>query len=248
MPQRHKIQAVLQNLEKGNLDIQQALDQIIGVESNEFSTLDTSRQERTGLPETIFGLKKTTEQLLHLVQQLNDYGQTALVTRVDGTKAQALCERFPDAEYSREGNCFLLHPPTPKSIDQVGILCAGTSDLPVLEEARLSLKSTGHIAKTFVDIGVAGLHRLLSRTDEINECQVLLVIAGMEGALASVAGGLFSAPIIAVPTSVGYGAHLGGIAPLLGMLNSCAPGVSVVNIDNGYGAAIVAARIMEQRL
>ena len=170
MPQRHKTHAVLQNLKSGNLDIQQALDQIIGVESNEFSTLDTARQQRTGLPETIFGLKKTTEQLLHLVQQLNDYGQTALVTRVDDSKAEALCAKFPDAEYSSAGQCFLLHPPPPKSIDEVGILCAGTSDLPVLEEALLSLKSTGHIAKTFVDIGVAGLHRLLSRTEEIQKC------------------------------------------------------------------------------
>lgn len=246
MPQRHKIHSILQNLSSGDLDIEQALDQIIGVESSEFSTLDTARQERTGLPETIFGLKKTTEQLLHLVQKLNDYGQTALVTRVEAAKGEALCTRFPEGEYSIAGQCFLLSPPQAKTIDKVGILCAGTSDLPVLEEARLSLKSTGHVAKTFVDIGVAGIHRLLSRVEEIQECQVLIVIAGMEGALASVVGGIFKAPIIAVPTSVGYGSHLGGITPLLGMLNSCAPGVSVVNIDNGYGAAIVAARIMEQ--
>lgn len=246
MKQRKEIQDLLQRFKQGEVSDTLAIDEILGVHTSEFSTLDTNRQIRTGAPETVFGLRKTSEQMIHLTRQLTKRNQTALITRISQEKGEALMAEFPNGTYSEEGQCFLLNPPKVRTEGAVGLICAGTSDLYVLEEAKQTLMANGHLPSVFVDIGVAGIHRLLSRTDEIGKSKVLIVIAGMEGALASVVGGLFRSPIIAVPTSVGYGSHLNGITPLLGMLNSCSPGVSVVNIDNGYGAAMAACRIVEQ--
>jgi len=173
------------------------------------------------------------------------HGRNILVTRLDGEKGTALCNQFPEGEYDIDARTFCL---VQQKIEITGrgkvlVICAGTSDLPVAREAVITAKMLGNEVEELVDVGVAGIHRLLARQELLREAAVLIVIAGMEGALPSVVGGLVAVPVIAVPTSVGYGASFGGIAALLGMLNSCASGVTVVNIDNGFGAAFAANRI-----
>ena len=204
---------------------------------------DHDRGARTGLPEVIYAAGKTREQTERLAREFYARAQFALATRVDPADGAALVATLPDAHYdprSRILRCGSL-PPTGA---RVGVVCAGTSDIPVAEEAAQTLEAFGHGAERFYDVGVAGLHRVLSRVDELNRCTVLIVVAGMEGALPSVVGGLVRAPLVAVPTSVGYGASFGGLAALLAMLNSCSPGVAVVNIDNGFGAAAFAHKLV----
>ena len=209
-----------------------------------FATLDLGRLRRTGHPEVIFGQGKTAGQIAALLQALHAAGQEALATRVDPEKADAALLLTPGAVYHPLARC--LHLPAPQPPPRLGnitVVCAGTSDLPVAEEAALVAEILGNRVVRIHDVGVAGLHRLLARLDDLRAARVIVAVAGMEGALPSVLGGLVDKPVIAVPTSVGYGANLGGLSALLSMLNSCAAGVSVVNIDNGFGAAAQASLI-----
>ena len=215
------------------------------VEDLGFARVDHHREERCGFPEVIFGLGKTPEEIVAIGRSVLGHAERLLVTRAEPAAAAALREAFPDARWEERARCVTVvrdrEPRAPAG--RVLVVSAGTSDLPVAEEARVTAGVTGSRVDTLYDAGVAGIHRLLARTDLLDEARVVVVVAGMEGALASVVGGLCSVPVIAVPTSVGYGASFGGIAPLLAMLNSCAAGVAVVNIDNGFGAGFLASRI-----
>lgn len=209
-----------------------------------FAKVDTHRATRTGDPEVVFAQGKSSEQTVHIMRALHQAHpeRAVLATRVDESTAVALGEDFPGIELDPLGRTAVLGPmPTP--VGKVLVVCAGTSDLPVAAEATTTSRVFGADAELISDVGVAGLHRLLAVRDRLHEADALIVVAGMEGALPSVVGGLTGVPIVAVPTSIGYGASFGGLAALLAMLNSCAPGVAVVNIDNGFGAAVHASRI-----
>jgi len=210
--------------------------------------VDHHRALRQPLAEVVYGAGKTAEQLQPIVAALQRQGSNVLVTRLDAGKAEALRTTFPAAEYDPLGRILSLRvaPPTVRP-GRVLVVCAGTSDLPVAREAVVTARFAGHEVQELKDVGVAGLHRLLAHTEALRSVDVLIVVAGMEGALPSVVGGLVAAPVIAVPTSVGYGAAFDGVAALLGMLNSCAGGITVVNIDNGFGAAMAACRILAAR-
>ena len=205
--------------------------------------LDLERRQRLGLVEAIWGEHKSADQIIAIALEFQRSGELALVTRVDPTKATAIGQAIPEFVHHSQARCLTLGKLPNPSQPAVGLLCGGSSDLPVLAEAELALHCHGIGSQRYADVGVAGLHRLLKVIPELNELKLLIAFAGMEGALPTVVGGLVGKPIIAVPTSVGYGASFGGIAALLGMLNSCAPGVSVVNIDNGFGAGYLAGLI-----
>ncbi|HOE60046.1 MAG TPA: nickel pincer cofactor biosynthesis protein LarB [Kiritimatiellia bacterium] len=212
-----------------------------------FAKPDFDRQRRLGMPEVVFGSGKTAVQIAAIMRALNDAGQNAFVTRVTPEQAAAVQTEIPDAVYREEAHILTRDvAPLPQPEGKVAVLCAGTSDLLVAEEAALTAERLGARIERVYDVGVAGLHRLLSRIDRFEDARAIVVVAGMEGALPSVVGGLTDRPVIAVPTSVGYGASFQGLAALLGMLNSCAAGVTVVNIDNGFGAGVAAARINRQ--
>jgi NCAIR mutase (PurE)-related protein len=208
-----------------------------------FAKIDHHRALRDDLPEVILGEGKTSEQVVAVAQKLVERSGRLLVTRVDESCFQAIREHVPDAVYHREARAVTAdrHPAAP--VSGVMILCAGTADLPVAEEAAVTAELMGHQVERVYDVGVAGIHRLFDHLSKLREARVLVVVAGMEGALPSVVAGLVAVPVIAVPTSTGYGAAFQGLAPLLTMLNSCAPGVAVVNIDNGFGAGYLAAVI-----
>ncbi len=236
--------SVLEALQKGEIDIQTATEQLQGFADLGHSRVDLNRAERNGAPEVVFGAGKTADQIIEIIGSLRRNGDGALVTRIGAEAAGVVGKAIPDAMY--HGQARLLQLGTgaaDKPSTKIAVVCAGTSDLPVAEEARLTAEFYGNDVERVYDAGVAGLHRLLSSIELIRACRVVIVVAGMEGALPSVVGGLVKAPVIAVPTSVGYGASFGGVAALLGMLNSCASGLSVVNIDNGFGAAFLANRI-----
>ncbi|MDQ3389294.1 MAG: nickel pincer cofactor biosynthesis protein LarB, partial [Gemmatimonadota bacterium] len=204
------------------------------------------RALRQGFPEVVFGEGKTPAQLVEIVRRIDHRGDGVLATRVAPAAAELLRAEIPEIELDDLSRTALLPPRQPSARRMAGtvlVITAGTSDLPVAEEAVVTLRAFGNPVERLADIGVAGLHRLLAARDALLDAAVIIVVAGMEGALPSVVGGLVSAPVIAVPTSVGYGAAFGGVAALLGMLNSCASGVTVVNIDNGFGAACAASRI-----
>lgn len=212
-----------------------------------FARLDHHRATRQGFPEVVYGPGKTTAQLLEICDRLAARGTGFLVTRVEAEGRSALAERFPDAEVNELGRIVHLPGeggPPGGGAGPVLVVSAGTGDLHVAEEAAVTARAMGCEVDRLYDVGVAGLHRLLRQTDRLARAAVVIVVAGMEGALPSVVGGLVRVPVIAVPTSVGYGAAFGGLAALLGMLNSCAAGVTVVNIDNGFGAACAASRIL----
>jgi NCAIR mutase (PurE)-related protein len=209
-----------------------------------FAQVDTHRALRKGFPEVIFGAGKTSQQVVKIAGQLVKHRQPVLITRVGAEHARALKRKFRKAVHHETARCVTIeNKPLPKRPGRIGIICAGTSDLPVAEEAAVTAEIMGNRVERLFDVGVAGLHRLLNRMDLLQQCNVLVVAAGMEGALPRVVGGLVDKPVIAVPTSVGYGASFGGIAALLGMLNSCASGVTVVNIDNGFGAGYAASQM-----
>lgn len=217
-------------------------------ESLEHATLDHHRALRCGFPEVIFGLGKTPAQFAAIFDRLAAKGGNVLATRVAPDAARLVKRRHRTAVHEPVARTLTLRQIPPESAEGdpfVAIVCAGTADLPVAEEARITCEIMDRRTETFYDVGVAGLHRLLSRLERLREAAVIVVVAGMEGALPSVVGGLVAAPVIAVPTSVGYGASFGGLAALLTMLNSCASGVSVVNIDNGFGAGYQAALIAD---
>jgi pyridinium-3,5-biscarboxylic acid mononucleotide synthase len=208
------------------------------------STLDTHRELRCGHPEVVYGAGKTPLQLVEISRALLEHSDRLLITRTSDEAAALLCSELPRAVHHPASGCITVEPDgTGEGEGLVLVVCAGTSDLPVAEEAAVTARMLGARVERLNDVGVAGLHRLLGRTELLREAHALVVVAGMEGALPSVVGGLVERPVIAVPTSVGYGASLGGIAALLAMLNSCASGISVVNIDNGFGAGYQAALI-----
>ena len=209
-----------------------------------FARVDTDRARRCGFPEVIFGAGKTPAEVLAIGRTILAQDGVLLVSRASEEQHRALATDFPAARWHARARCITVElAPLPKMGGVVGVLCAGTSDLPVADEAAVTLEIFGNRVERFNDIGVAGLHRLLAVRDQLEVCAVLIVVAGMEGALPSAVAGLVSKPVIAVPTSIGYGASFGGLAALLGMLNSCGSGVTVVNIDNGFGAAYAAAQI-----
>lgn len=242
------ILTILKDVQNGSNSIEEGLARFrnFPTESVPDACLDHQRQVRTGIPEVIYGASKSAEQIATIAEAMLQQGGPVLATRVDPEKAQGVLARLPLFHYADAARMLIYNPaPTDQSRyrGQTLLISAGTSDLPVAEEARLTLEALGHPVAKLYDAGVAGLHRLLCRQDILRQATVIIVVAGMEGALPSVVGGLVSCPVIAVPTSVGYGASFGGIAALLGMLNSCAPGVAVVNIDNGFGAACMAEAI-----
>ncbi|WP_224361638.1 nickel pincer cofactor biosynthesis protein LarB [Hyalangium versicolor] len=211
-----------------------------------YATLDTHRSLRFGFPEVVLGEPKTVEQLLGIVGALVDRKQTVLVTRLQPDKAEALLSRFPKGEYHAVSRIFHLKQGKRKA-GRVAVVTAGTSDIPVAEEAAITAEAMGATVRRVYDVGVAGIHRLLRRREEIQECHAAVVVAGMEGALASALGGLVGIPVVAVPTSVGYGANFKGVSALLAMVNSCASNVAVVNIDNGFGGGFYATLISRTR-
>lgn len=238
------LQAILQSVRDGSLSVDSAATKLQGFEDLGHSRVDLRRAERNGAAEVIFGQNKTTEQIVEIMHSLSDRGENVLATRIKPETALTLKANFPGLTYhDLSGLVMLRHKAVEAAPTKVAVVCAGTSDLSVAEEAALTAEFYGNPIERVYDAGVAGLHRLLASLDTIRSCRVVVVVAGMEGALASVVGGLIKAPIIAVPTSVGYGANFGGLSALLTMLNSCASGISVVNIDNGFGAGFLASRI-----
>jgi NCAIR mutase (PurE)-related protein len=211
------------------------------------ATVDHHRALRHGLPEVIFGEGKDVEQIARITEEIATAGQNVLVTRVSADKAAALCERIPRFVHVPVARILHLEltPVPPRTRGPVAVVTGGTSDMGVAEEAAWTLKAVGLEPLRLYDVGVAGIHRLLHRVDDLCRAAAVIVVAGMEGALPSVVGGIVSAPIVAVPTSVGYGTALAGFTPLFAMLTSCASGVAVVNIDSGFGAAMVVHRILK---
>lgn len=209
-----------------------------------FATLDTHRALRKGFPEVIFGAGKTPTQVVQIAARLFAREQRILVTRIGPEHARRLRRRFKQAVHHELARCVTIERKAlPKRPGTIVVVCAGTSDLPVAEEAAVTAEIMGNRVDRITDVGVAGVHRLFGRLEVIQRANVIIVVAGMEGALPSVVAGLVSRPVIAVPTSVGYGTSFGGLAPLLAMLNSCASGLTVVNIDNGFGAGYAASQI-----
>ena len=207
-----------------------------------FAKLDLHREKRKGFPEVVFCEGKTTNQILKIVKNIYAANKRVLLTRVSPEQARKLRKVFPKGYLNRTARVFYLGK-LPQKKGSIAILSAGTADIPVAEEAAITAEVMGSYVKRIYDVGVAGIHRLLAFKKDIEASRVIAIVAGMDGVLASVAGGLFRRPIIAVPTSIGYGLNLKGVTPLLTMLNSCAPGVAVVNIDNGFGAGYLASII-----
>ncbi|MEM6899783.1 MAG: nickel pincer cofactor biosynthesis protein LarB [Pseudomonadota bacterium] len=235
---------ILEAYKNGAIDIQTALTQLKGFENLGHSRVDLNRAERNGASEVIYGAGKTPSQIIEIMNSLAARDQNILVTRLTAETAAAIKTKFPKSTYTELPRLLsLVNEPMPTAAHRIAVVCAGTSDLPIAEEAAVTAEFYGNPVERVYDAGVAGLHRLLASLDTINSCRVVVVVAGMEGALPSVVGGLVKAPVIAVPTSVGYGANFGGLSALLTMINSCASGVSVVNIDNGFGAGFLASRI-----
>ena len=248
-----EVKELLQETRSGATTVDEALNALrrLPVDDVGFAQLDLHRELRQGLPEAIYAEGKTPEQTVEIAGRLLQ-GTTApvLATRVSPETAEALLDKHPEASYSEPGRVVVLRAEQrrPMPLGTAAILSAGTSDLPVAEEAAVTAEALGIAVDRVTDVGVAGLHRLLDIQDKLHQSDVVIVVAGMEGALASLVGGIASAPVVAVPTSVGYGASFGGLAALLAMLNSCAAGITVCNIDNGFGAAVFAARVLRKKL
>ena len=238
------VRKTLEALQSGSLDIETAQAQIQGFRDLGHSRVDLEREARNGTPEVIYGENKAPGQIIEIMTTMQSREQNVLATRIAPSAANEILETFPRAHYHELARLLELRHFEPELTEtKIAIVCAGTSDLPIAEEARITAEFYGNRVEQVYDCGVAGLHRLLASLDTIRSCRVVVVVAGMEGALPSVVGGLVKSPIIAVPTSVGYGANFGGLSALLTMLNSCASGVSVVNIDNGFGGGFLASRI-----
>ncbi len=244
---RERVRALLLAVQRGETSADDAAEQLARLPfvATGDARVDLHRALRQGLPEVIFGPGKTAPQIVDIVQALRRAGQHALATRVDAATARQVLEALPDGAYLPEARLLWFGPSEVpvRGRGVIAVVCAGVADLPVAYEALEVARRFGNKVELLADVGVAGLHRLLADTALLREAQVCIVVAGMEGALPSVVGGLVGSPVIAVPTSVGYGASFGGVAALLGMLTSCASNVAVVNIDNGFGAATVATLI-----
>ena len=246
--QAHQLKALLEQVKSGDIGIDEAIEKLrhLPFEDLGFACIDHHRQIRRGFPEVIFCPGKTTEQIIKIFESLAEKGNNVLATRAEREVFDALAEtrKFPQARYEELARAIVLEQKkTPRSKTVLPIVTAGTADLPVAAEARVTAEIMGQQTELICDVGVAGLHRLLGHLVKLQNANVAIVVAGMEGALASVVGGLVSCPVIAVPTSVGYGSSFEGLSALLTMINSCAAGVTVVNIDNGFSAAITATLI-----
>jgi NCAIR mutase (PurE)-related protein len=241
-----QLRLLLGQVREGTVDIDGALNKMrhLPFEDLGFAKVDHHRALRHGMPEVVFGLGKTTEQVVAIAGKLLDRSPNVLITRVSKATADSLMSLYEGGEYfPLSGTVRYLREPKIQGKGKIAVVCAGTSDIFVAEEALVTAETMGNDVDSIYDIGVAGIHRLISNRSRLMEAHVAIVCAGMEGALPSVVGGLVSCPVIAVPTSVGYGASFHGLAALLGMLNSCASNVTVVNIDNGFGAGYVASLI-----
>lgn len=237
---------LLEQFREGKIALETALQafQAAPVADLGFASVDTHRALRKGFPEVIYGAGKTADQIAKIAAHLFAREERFLITRISPEKARVVKRKIKSAVFHEAAGCVTVEKtPAAKRSGTIAILCAGTSDVPVAEEAAVTADIMGNTVVRVYDIGVAGLHRMLGRLETIQKANVIVVVAGMEGALPSVVAGLVSRPVIAVPTSVGYGASFGGISALLGMLNSCGSGVTVVNIDNGFGAAYAASQI-----
>ena len=232
---------------EGKLPVEQAADQLthLSFENIGCAHVDHHRALRKGFPEVIFGQGKTSEQIIAILEKLEISENIVLVTRIDQEKATSVLSRFTSAQYFDDANLLKIEkqPPAITGQGKILIVSAGTSDIPVAMEAFLTAKAMGNRVSTLFDVGVAGIHRLFAYQEDLEKASVIIVAAGMEGALPSVVGGLVKAPVIAVPTSIGYGTSFNGMTALLGMLNSCSSNIAVVNIDNGFGAGYMASTI-----
>jgi len=245
MDQQH-LRELFQDVHSGEVSIEAAMGRLkhMPFEDLGFAKVDHNRALRCGMPEVVFGKGKTTDQIVAIATQILERASNVLITRAEKEAAEGLIARFPDAEYfPLSGALRVWRDRTVHGKGKLAVVCAGTSDLFVAEEAYVTAEIMGNDCFQIHDIGVAGIHRLMNNRERLTEARVIVVCAGMEGALPSAVGGLVSCPVIAVPTSIGYGASFGGLAALLGMLNSCASNVTVVNIDNGFGAGYVASLI-----
>lgn len=243
----HDLRQLLTQVASGDLAPDQAVERLrlLPFEDLGFAKVDHHRALRTGFPEVIYCERKTPDQVVEIATRIAGMAPCVLASRASREVYEAVAARFPDAEYHEPARCIVIgeKPTPPEGCPSVLVITAGTSDIGVAEEAALVAEAAGVPVDRLFDVGVAGLHRLLVHHEKMLQAGVLVVVAGMEGALASVVGGLVDKPVIAVPTSVGYGASFGGVAALLAMLNSCAAGMAVVNIDNGFGAGYMAAMI-----
>ena len=242
-----RLKRLLSDVARGSVPVDAAFERLraLPYENVGVARVDHHRAVRQGVPEVIFGEGKTAEQIVAIARSMRRAGSGVLVTRLDGEKLGAVRRKLRRAVAHETARCLVVRDGKPRIVGKgtVLVVTAGTSDIPVAEEAAVTAEFLGNRVDRLFDVGVAGIHRLLVKEEKIRAARVLVVVAGMEGALASVVGGLTDKPVIAVPTSVGYGASFGGVAALLGMLNSCAPTVAVVNIDNGFGAGVLSSVI-----
>ena len=246
---RTLLKSLLEQVQAGSVGVDEAVERMrhMPFEDIGFAKLDHHRAIRQGMPEVIFGQGKTPEHVLEIATRLLDQAPNVLATRTEQAAAELICGRFSDAEYFPASRVVRIwRDRTIYGKGDIAVVCAGTSDIPVAEEARLTAEVMGNRVDLIQDIGVAGIHRLMASRERLAKARVAVVCAGMEGALPSAVGGMVGCPVIAVPTSVGYGASFQGLAALLGMLNSCASNVCVVNIDNGFGGGYVASLINRQ--
>ena len=239
------LKGLLEHVQKGTMDIETALGRLrkLPYDDIEFAKFDNHRSIRTGIQEVIYCNGKTVEHIVAIARKMSDNHFNILGTRVNQEVFDEIKKEIKDCCYHKEARIVVFSPRTVEKVGKIAVVCAGTADIPVAEEACVTAETLGNKVSRIYDVGVAGLHRLLDSCDDIFNANVAVVVAGMEGALASVVGGLVSCPVIGVPTSIGYGASFGGVSALLSMLNSCASGVSVVNIDNGFGAGYQACLI-----
>lgn len=256
MTDEKTLRFLLESIASGKVSPDVGLEQLknLNYESiEEFAKIDNHRALRTGFPEVVWGPGKTIEQIIKIMNVMRQRNSIVMATRIQPKVYAALKSKVPDLRYYELAKiCAIIQGLTPHTIEEfypgvIGVISAGTADLPVAEEAAVTAELSGFQVQRLCDVGVAGIHRLLDNRDLIVSASVLIVVAGMEGALPSVVSGLANSPVIAVPTSIGYGASFNGLAPLLTMLNSCSAGIGVVNIDNGFGAAILAGQILRTR-
>jgi pyridinium-3,5-biscarboxylic acid mononucleotide synthase len=242
-----RLEELLCSIQKGELTVQEGVQRLktLPFEDIGEAMIDHHRTLRRGFPEVIFGQGKDVEQVIKIMERMIEAQDNILVTRIEEEKAKAVLQRFPQASYNQRARTITLRfgEAAAERKGTILVISAGTSDIPVAEEAAVTARIMGNRVETLYDVGVSGVHRLLNHQERLMEANVLIVVAGMEGALPSVVGGLVARPVIAVPTSIGYGTSFGGLAPLLAMLNSCASNVAVVNIDNGFGAGYIASLI-----
>jgi len=241
-----RIRKILEAVSQQSLSVEEASEKlrVLPFEDLGFAKIDHHRELRRGFPEVIFGPGKTPEQVAAIAKRLSDQDQNVLVTKTDEHAHRAVAKEIPEARWHSDARCVVVerHRPDPRG-GTVVVISAGTSDIPVAEEAALTAELMGASVERVFDVGVAGIHRLASHQDLLNKADVIIVAAGMEGALPSVVSGLVAVPVVAVPTSIGYGASFGGLSALLAMLNGCSSGVAIVNIDNGFGAGYLAGLI-----